>query len=878
MIRFVLNRQPVTFDGDPHLTLLKYLREVQGLTGTKDGCSRGQCGTCTVLIDGKAKRACLLALGKLEGASILTIEGLNDPTGELTYVQRAFAEEGAVQCGFCTPGMVMAATALLDAVADPTDDQIRQALKNNLCRCTGYGAILRAVRKAARDRLPRPLVEILPAHAVGASPIKKDAPAKVRGEPVYADDLSAPGALHGVLLFSAHAHARITALDVTGAQASPGVVLVLTGKDVPGRNSFGLFTPEQPVICVDEVKYLGDVVAAVFAKTRAQAEAARDKIVVAYQPLPVLADPEANLVPGAPRLHSWTESNIVHHVAVRKGDVEAAFARAAVIVEGEYRTQAVEHAYLETESCLVQDEDGILTVYTGNQGSLAYRDMVAASLNVPKETVRVVLTACGGGFGGKEEPTIQIHAALGTLKTGRPVKMVLTRGESIRMSIKRHPMIVRQRHAADAEGKLLAVESAVIADAGAYQSQTKPVVFRSAVTAPGPYVVPNVKADSTGVATHKNPSGAFRGFGSTQAAFAAEIQMDKIARVLNLAPEELRRRNAFTDGSEMATGHLVPKGAGYRATLESAAGALAALRQRFASASRPEHIKVGFGLASSYKNVGIGVGLADSAGATIELAPDGQVTVLTGAADIGQGSDTLAAQIACQELGVAYDRIQVVACDTGRSPDGGMTTASRQTYVTGNAVRLAARQLKARLDAGEQAPLRVDYTYIPPATKAHDPVSKTDPLGIHYSYCFASSAVAVEVDTQTGAVKVLKVHLAQDVGRALHPVNLIGQIEGSALMGVGLALSEQYLSDDTRVVTDTLAKLGVPSLDETPEIDAVYCEVADPDGPYGAKGMGEVGLNPLAPALSNAIFDAVGVRLQHLPMTADKVKVALGSL
>jgi CO/xanthine dehydrogenase Mo-binding subunit len=813
-------------------------------------------------------------MGRLEGASILTIEGLSMP-GEMTYVQRAFVEEGAIQCGFCTPGMVMAATALLDTVDNPSEEQIRHALKNNLCRCTGYGAILRAVRRAARDRLPRPLLRTSAA-PVGTSPIRKDAPAKVRGEPVFADDLPAPGALHGVLKFSDHAHARIVGIETAAAEASPGVVLVLTGKDVPGRNSFGLFVPQQPVIAVDEVKYLGDVVAAVFAETRIQAETARDRLVVEYEVLPILDKPAINLMAGAPKIHVNTPDNIVHHVAVRKGDVEAAFVRAAVVVEGSYRTQAVEHAYLEPESCLVKPDPNGLTVWTGNQGSLAYRSMIAASLDLPVEKIRVVLTACGGGFGGKEEPTVQIPAALGALRTGRPVKMVLTRAESIRMSTKRHPMVVKMKHAADADGRLLAVESEVVADAGAYVSQTMPVVFRSAVTAPGPYVVPNVKADSTGVASHHNPSGAFRGFGSTQAAFAAEIQMDKIARALKLDPAELRRRNGFFAGTETATGQILGSGAGYLATLESAASAYRALKERFSPTSGSGPVKVGFGLASSYKNVGIGTGLADSAGAAIEMAADGRVTVLTGAADIGQGSDTLAAQIAAQELGVPYESIDVVACDTARSPDGGMTTASRQTFVTGNAVRLAAQKLRSRLEAGEKLPLRVEETYVPPSTVKHQTEARSDPLGIHYAYCFASAAVAVEVDTRTGAVKVLKIHLAQDVGRALHPQNLIGQIEGAALMGVGLALSEEYLSDGTKVVTDTLRKLGVPTLADTPEIEAVFLEVAEPEGPYGAKGMGEVGLNPLAPALSNAIFDAVGVRLQTLPMTPRRVLAALG--
>jgi selenium-dependent xanthine dehydrogenase len=873
-VSLILNRTPLTVDVDPKLSLLRFLRDQRGLTGTKDGCSQGQCGSCTVLIDGRARRSCIVPMGKLEGAAVLTIEGLSRP-GELTYVQRAFAEQGAVQCGFCTPGMVMAVHALLDSVADPDEEQIREALKNNLCRCTGYGAILRAVRQAARDREARPLAEA-GSRTIGASPVKKDAPAKLRGEPVYADDLPAEKPLHGVLLFSSHAHARIVSVDARTAERAEGVALVLTGKDVPGRNAFGLFSPEQPVICVDEVKYLGDVVAAVFAESREEAEAARDLIRVEYQVLPVLDDPEANLAPGAPVLHGWTSSNVVHRVSVRKGEVEAAFASAAAVVEGEYRTEAVEHAYLEPESCLaLPDGLGGLTVWTGNQGSLEYRDMICASLALPPEKVRVVLTACGGGFGGKEEPTVQIHAALAALRTGRPVKMRLTRPESIRMSTKRHPMIIRQRHAADAEGRLLAVVSEVIADAGAYQSQTKPVVFRSAVTAPGPYVVPCVKADSVGVATHSNPSGAFRGFGSTQACFAAEIQMDKLARALGIAPDELRRRNAMEAGSVMATGHVLPAGTGYRATLESAAGALKALRLRYEGLPRPPSVSLGFGLASSYKNVGIGVGLDDAAGATIEMGPDGSVTVYTGAADIGQGSDTIAAQIAAQELGIPYDRISVVACDTARSPDGGMTTASRQTYVTGNAVLAAARKLKARLDAGERPPLRVELSYLPPATKEHETESKTDPLGIHYSYCFASAAVAVEVDRLTGKIKILKVHLAQDVGKALHPVNIIGQIEGAALMGVGMAVSEEYRSGDAEVLTDSLAKLGVTRLRDAPEIEAAYCEVGDPGGPYGAKGMGEIGLNPIPPAVSNAVFDAVGLRLQSLPMTPEKLLAAL---
>ncbi|MGA2547387.1 MAG: molybdopterin cofactor-binding domain-containing protein [Rectinemataceae bacterium] len=932
-LSLIVNGKSIVREVDPSLSLLRFLREELALVGAKNGCAKGHCGACTVIVDGAARRSCLLKASRVNGSSILTIEGLAGPGGEPHPLQRAFVLEGAVQCGFCTPGMIMAAKALLDRVRDPSDAEIEEALRDNICRCTGYAAIRRAIRRAGREirgNVDDPSAGVYPARAVGSPLPRKDAPAKARGEALYAEDLADLGvgadvgagiagrALVGTMLFSERSHARIVSVDVSRATAAEGVALILTAKDVPGLNAFGLFVPQQPVIAGDEVLYLGDVIAVVLAETREQAESARSLISVDYEDLPVLLSPEENLEEGSPLLHPDTKDNIVHETHVRKGAIEDAFARADVTMENDYDTQAVEHAYLEPESCLaIPDGDGGVTVMTGNQGSTEYRNMIAASLAIGEDKVRVVLVACGGGFGGKEEPTIQIQAALGALRTGRPVRMTLTREESIRMSTKRHPMRIHMRHAASRDGTILAVESRAIADAGAYVSQTGPVVFRSAVTATGPYEVEAVSADSYGVYTHKNPSGAFRGFGSTQASFACEIQMDEIARALGLDPVELRRRNGFAPGKRTGTGQVLDEGVGYLGTLEAVAKALERMRADFGSLPQTPGKRIGFGIASSYKNVGIGTGLSDGAGAIVELTAEGRVSVRTGAADMGQGSDTVAAQIAAEALGLPYELFDVVACDTRSCPDGGMTTASRQTFVTGNAVKEAASELRARLaaylpsaDALRDAStcgaatcgaatcgavlreargravaaglsVRAEAWYRPPATSAHrtgaalEPGEAPSALDIHYAYCFASAAVAVEVDLETGAVQPLRLCIAQDVGKAINPMSVVGQIEGAAAMGLGYALTENFVVNDRVVVTDTLRRLGVPRIADIPPIEVVIVEVPQPGGPFGAKGMGEVGLNPVAPAVSNAVFDAVGIRLRSLPMTREKVLAAI---
>jgi len=905
-IRCTINGKQVETLVDPKRRLLDFLREEQGLMGAKNGCGKGHCGTCTVVIDGQAKRSCLVTIGSCDKSAIETIESLGTED-KLHPLQATFIEEGAVQCGFCTPGMIMAAKALLGRTLSPSDEEMRHALRHNICRCTGYGAIFRAIHKAAaimRGDIQQTSGTFDRGDYIGANVPKKDGIAKVVGAPIFAADLKEDAVLYGVPVFSEHAHAEILAIETAEADAVHGIARVATSGDVPGINKFGLFVPQQPVLCQDKVKYFGDVVACVYGETLEAARLGASRVSVKYKVLKPLTDAEENIKDGAPCIHEDTDNNIIHHVSVRKGDVEKGFAQADVVIENIYQTQAVEHAYLEPESCLTKMVDGVLTLYSGSQGSLAFKKMVQENLCLEDDKVRVVFTATGGGFGGKEEPTVQLLAALGTFLTNRPVKMVMTREESIRMSTKRHPMKIWMKHGVTRDGRITAMRSRVIGDAGAYSSQTKPVIFRSAVTASGPYKVENVEADSYGVYTHKNPHGAFRGFGSTQASFACESQMDQLAEAIGMDPFTLREINGFTKGVETSTGQLLHDGIGYLDTLKDAHKGLLALKEEFSSVERPGHLKLGFGLASAYKNVGIGTGLADKAGAYVEMTEQGRILVSIGATDMGQGVDTLSAQIAGSVLGVPYELIDVVACDTLTCPDGGMTTASRQTFVTGNAVKEAAQILKKTLapylaesgivscehlrNAWNQArkdgvETKVEHDYYPPKTHAH----RTDAnykegedrstYDIHYSYCFASSAVALEVNTQTGEVTVLKVYSSQDVGKAIHPKNVIGQIEGSVAMGVGLGLTEEFVSDGEKMLPQNLKSFGLLTSESMPPVVASYVEEAQEKGPFGAKGMGEVGLNPLAPAIANAIYDAIGKRLTHLPMKPEKVLKALKS-
>lgn len=898
-VTFTLNGETLRVEAERGETLLDYLREMRRLVGTRNGCGTGQCGSCTVLVDRTVRRACVTRLLDLDGTEVETIEALS-PGGALHPIQQAFVEEGAVQCGFCIPGMVMATRALLAENPAPSEGDIREALNPNICRCTGYAAIIRSVQRAAGLTVTPParggnyILQSAkgggrPA-VVGHSVLKTDAIAKVTGAPIFAEDYFADDMLQGALAFSEEHHARLLGVDTSAAEAAPGVVRVFTARDIPGRNGFGLQFPHQPVLASDLVRYRGEPIALIVAETRKQARRAAALVKATYEPLPVLHNPEEALAPGAVRLHANQDNtfgdNIAEEVRFRRGNPEEAFASADLVIEGEYTTQANEHAYLEPESCLAIPggvktggvENGSrsstlpeprVAIYTTTQGSGAYQRMIAASLGIPEESVRVIFTPAGGGFGGKEEPTVQIHASLAAVALNRPVKITLDRADSIRISTKRHASKIRIRHAVRADGTLLAVQTRTVCDAGAYLSLTRPVVFRTAVMAGGPYEVPHADVESIGVYTNTNPSGAFRGFGSTQICFAVELQMDRIARALGIDPVELRRRNALAKGKVTVTGHRLGAGVGYPGTIEAVARALEEARREI-TPTRGK--KLGIGFASAYKNVGVGKGLPDEASAAVSIDPAGDVTVYVGVTDIGQGSDTAMAQIAAETLGVPYERIRVVSSDTGLCPDAGMTTASRQTFISGNAVAGAATMLRERLAAGEVPPLRTEFRYRPPETVKLPEMcleEQTDnPAGfpIHFAYCYTSMAAIIEVNPDGSDLVVRKLITAQDVGRAIHPLNVLGQVEGAAVMGYGFAVKEEYRSGRTGSTTATLDSLRIPRFLDTPELETYIVEEIDPAGPFGAKGIGEIPLNPAAPAIAAAIHDALGVYVHDLPL------------
>jgi CO/xanthine dehydrogenase Mo-binding subunit/aerobic-type carbon monoxide dehydrogenase small subunit (CoxS/CutS family) len=922
-ITLTVNGEQHRVEAERGARLLTFLREELGLIGTKNGCGVGQCGSCSVLIDGEVKRACTTRIADLEGADIFTIEGMSRD-GSLHPIQQAFIDENAVQCGFCTPGMIMAARGLLERTPDPDEKAIRNALDPNLCRCTGYAAIVRAVQRAATlmragaampsavatDATSRGVATDGP--AVGTSVERVDARAKVSGARVFAADYSAEGMLYGALALSEEDHARVVRVDTAAAAATDGVVRVLTAVDIPGRNGFGLFVPHQPVLADEFVRYRGEPVAFVVAETEAAARRAAGKVRAEYEGLPVLHGPDEALAAGAPELHEG--GNVAEIVRFTRGDAERAFAEADLVVEGEYHTQPVEHAYLEPESCLaVPGEAPQVTVYTANQGSGAFREMIAASLALDESAVRVVYTPAGGGFGGKEEPTVQIHAALAAHLLGVPVKVTLDRTSSIRISTKRHASRIRIAHAVRADGRLLAVRTRTVCDAGAYLSLTKPVVFRTAVMAGGPYEVPSADVESIGVYTNTNPAGAFRGFGSTQISFAVEVQMDKIARRLGIDPVDLRRRNALAPGKVTATGHRLGEGTGYPETIERVAGELERVRAELTPAPGK---RIGIGFAGAYKNVGIGKGLPDEASAAVELREDGTIAVYVGATDMGQGSDTVMAQIAADTLSVPFGLVQVISSDTQVCPDAGMTTASRQTFISGNAVAGAARELAVaaglgpgtddgvgesppgtaerageslrpprwarealaeratgRAAAGDQ--LRFEYRYRPPATvvlpefvdDAAPPAD--DGYPIHFAYCFTSMAAVVEVSPDGRDLRVLRLITAQDVGRALHPGNVRGQVEGAAVMGYGFGVREHFECGRNGRATTTMNALSLPRFTDAPRLSTFIVEAPDPNGPFGAKGIGEIPLNPAAPAIAAAIHDATGVYPETLPMAPE---------
>jgi len=840
----------LTINGKEHATqqdsnLLAILRDELRLTSVKDGCSEGACGACMVLVDGKASRACLFTAGKLAGKKVTTVEGLSSREQEV--YARSFADAGAVQCGFCMPGMVISAKGLLDVNPDPTPLEVKKALHGNICRCTGYAKIEQAILRAGkllREDLPLPAGGA--GHKVGDRMARPDARAKVLGSGEYVNDMWVPGMLHGAALRAPKPRVLVKAIDTAEARAMPGVVLVITAADVPGERFQGHIVHDWPAMIAvgEETRYVGDALALVAAETKAQALAAVAKIKLDYEVLEPLSSPAAALAEGAPSLHP--KGNLLARTVLSRGDADAAIARAAHVSRHNFSTPFTEHAFLEPESALaVPEPDGTLTVYTGTQSIYDDHHGIVGTLGVPKEQVKVVSKLVGGGFGGKEDLSVQHHAALLAWLSGRPVKQTLARQESIRVHPKRHAMEMEFTVACDAEGRLTAMKASLLSDTGAYASLGGPVLQRACTHAAGPYKIANVSILGRAVYTNNPPAGAFRGFGVTQSCFAMESCLNDLAAQVGLSPWEFRFRNAVEAGDVLPNGQIADPDTALKETL---------LAVKDICESRPDA-----GIACCMKNAGIGVGLSDVGRVKIRV-DRGRVGIYTSAACIGQGLASVLMQFVGEVTGLPDDLLEVARPDTTTTPDGGTTTASRQTLFNGEAARLAAMDLRRDLDALPLSALE-GREYYREYSGVTDPFGSDKPNPVsHVAYSYATHVVLLDA-----AGKVERVIAAHDVGRAVNPTNVEAQVEGGVAMGLGYALTEDYPLKDSEP-TAKYGTLGLFRSTQVPPVETVLVSSKPSQVAFGAKGVGEIATIPTAPAVAGAYFRRDGVFRTQLPL------------
>jgi CO/xanthine dehydrogenase Mo-binding subunit/aerobic-type carbon monoxide dehydrogenase small subunit (CoxS/CutS family) len=872
-VSLTVNGAARAYRGDGLRRLTDVLRDEFDLKGTKIGCNAGDCGACTVLMDGAQVCACLMPIGQCEGAAITTVEGLGE-ADKLGDLQRAFLTHGAAQCGICTPGMLMAASDLLARVASPSREQVEDALGGVLCRCTGYQKIVEAVLDVARP------AAIVHDGSVGARTAKVDGPAKLTGAERYGADAIPPGALHVRAIRSPHACARFAVGDLDAfVAARPGLVRAMTARDVP-TNLYGIYPTikDQPVLADGLARYRGDPVVA-FVGTRAAVEAIRDEDVpITYEPLPAIAGIDA--AKAAAPIHAGKDKNILADGGVTCGDVAGALAGAAHVAEAACETSFVEHAYIEPEAGWAQRKGDTLEVHVSTQNPFQHRDDLAQILNLPKQAVRLIASAVGGGFGGKLDLNVHPLAALAAWLTDKPVAYIYTRPESMAVSTKRHPAQVRARIGCDAAGKLTGFWSHAELDTGAYASWGPTVANRVPVHAPGPYVVPHAWTRGTAYFTNCPPSGAFRGFGVPQSAIAGEAAMDDLADALGMDWLEFRRLNALRAGDATITGQVLEDSVGIVETLDAVEPHWREWNKAADAYNEGSaRVKRGAGIACSWYGIG-NTSLSNPSEMKIGIAPDGRITLYCGAVDIGQGSNTILTQIAADALGVAATDIALVMGDTARTLDAGKTSASRQTFVTGKACEMAALDLKDKLsqlkDRAALRDLPVDnhgdvltgYGRFDPPTTPLD----ANGQGVPYAcYGFATQVALVEVDLDLGTVKVLKIAAAHDVGKAVNPQQVEGQIHGGTAQGIGLALMEEYIPGRTENLHDYL----IPTFGDMPEMICRIVEAPTRHGPHGAKGVGEPALISTAPAIFGGIYRAAGVRVTKVPVLPHRLRAAI---
>ena len=907
-VSFTLNDLPQTLSVNPLRRFSDILRKDLGLTGTKVGCDAGDCGACTILIDGEQRYACLTAIGQLEGHKIRTVEGLAK-NGDLNLLQQAFLDEGAAQCGICTPGMLMAAKSLLDRTPKPTEKQVLEALSGVLCRCTGYTKIVEAVLKARQTSL-EPVDEA--GTAVGSRMAKVDGKQKLTGEEIYSADHAPEDSLWLRTIRSPHPRAKFTLNQPENAlRNNPGLVKIFTSEDITGNNGFGIYPhiKDQPVLAEGHVRFRGEAVIALVGERESVESVSEEDLGLTWEPLEAIRGWDMALSGKLKPVQSEIVDNILAEGFLKKNDVDKAFAESFVVAEGDWTTSAVEHGYIEPEAGFARKVGQRLEIFVCTQSPYMDQTEVAQFLGLEPEQIRIIPSAVGGGFGGKLDISVQPLVALAAWILDRPVRCIYTRPESMVSTTKRHPVQMSAKAGCSKDGKLTAYEYHGDFNTGAYASWGPTVADRVPIHCSGPYFVPNVLAKTRALLTNESPSGAFRGFGTPQAAIANDALLDELAEKIGMDALEFRIKNALRKGDRTPTNQLLEKSVGQVECLESLKSRWRKWRKEAEIFNQNNtNIKRGVGCGSAWYGCG-NTSLSNPSTIRVGINGKGKLTLYNGAMDIGQGANTIMVQICSDALGLPASQFEYVMGDTDLTADAGKTSASRQAFVSGKATQLAGENLRLQIiqlsEASENANLRLEQNknvgsgklivedeagehvivladilpqsngdvligegMFDPPTTTLDENGQGSPYA---TYGFGAHIAEVEVDILLGTTKVLRMAAAHDLGKTINPTQVEGQIQGGIAQGLGMALMEEYI----QCVSENLHDYLMPTVGDMPEIDIILIEDPEPLGPYGAKGIGEHALIPTAPAILAGIKHATGVSIRHLPATPDRVYTAI---